>query len=172
MNRLENKKHSEKIIFRGKSNKFLFVCKAIHQMIWYIVGTIGSVLLPTLFLSGITGYFYNDGKLNQPILSLGICLIPIIIACRIGYVVWQRKRQYYKITNESIISAGGLLNTFNQRIRITDIRSISCHSSLIQQIVGCGNIVISTAATTQGTLVLKNIDNAKSIYNAIENLCK
>ncbi len=169
MNRLPNIKHSQKVIFRGKSNKFLFICKAVHQMFWFAVGTIGGVLLPTLFLSGIAGHFCNDGKLNQPILSLGICLIPIIITCRITYIIWLRKRQFYTITIESITHEGGLFRTFNQKIWIVDIRSISCHSSLIQQILGCGNIIINTAATRQGTLVLKNVDNANNLYKTIEN---
>jgi|GEM_PF-2933281 uncharacterized membrane protein YdbT with pleckstrin-like domain len=169
MSNLQSNTEKEKIIFRGKSNKFLFVCKMIHQIFWLIVGTVGGVLLPTMFFSGIAGFFCNDGKLNQPILCLGISLIPIIIACRIAYLVWLRRRQYYTITDESITCEGGVLHTFNRKIRIVDIRSISYHCSLIQQLLGCGNIIISSAASSNGSLVLKNIDNVKNIYNAIEN---
>ncbi len=169
MNSLQSNAEKEKIIFRGKSNKFLFVCKMIHQIFWLVIGTIGGVLLPTMFFSGIAGFFYNDGKLNQPILCLGISLIPIIIACRIAYLVWLRKRQFYTISNESITCEGGVLHTFNRKIRIADIRSISVHCSLIQQLLGCGNIIISSAASCNGSLVLKNVDNVRNVYNAIEN---
>ncbi len=169
MNRTAKKEHSQKIIFRGKSNKFLFVCKAIHQIFWFTIGIIGGVLLPALFLSGIVGHFCNDGKLNQPILCLGFVLIPTIIACRIIYIAWLRKRQLYTITDDAVTSEGGVLRTFSQKIHIADIRSISCQCSLIQQIVGCGDIIVSSAASRQGTLVLKNIDKANNLYDAIEN---
>lgn len=169
MSSLQSKAGSEKIIFRGKSNKFLFVCKMIHQIFWLVIGTVAGVLLPTMFFSGIAGFFCNDGKLNQPILCLGISLIPIIITCRIAYIVWLRRRQYYTVTGESITSEGGVIHTFNLKIRIADIRSISYHCSLIQQLLGCGNIIISSAASRQGAIVLKNVDNVRNIYNAIEN---
>ncbi len=169
MSSLQSKAGSEEIIFRGKSNKFLFVCKMVHQIFWLVVGTVGGVLLPTMFFSGVAGFFCNDGKLNQPILCLGISLIPIIIACRVAYLVWLRRRQYYTIASESITCEGGVMHTFNRKIRIADIRSISYQCSLIQQLLGCGNIIISTAATSNGSLVLKNIDNVKNICNAIEN---
>lgn len=169
MSNLQSNAGKEKIIFYDKSNKFLFVCKMIHQIFWLVIGTVAGVLLPTMFFSGIAGFFCNDGKLNQPILCLGISLIPVIIACRIAYLVWLRKRQYYTISNESITSEGGVMHVFNRKIRIGDIRSISYHCSLIQQLLGCGNIIISSAASSNGSLVLKNIDNVKNIYNAIEN---
>jgi len=169
MNGLQENAGSEKIIFRGKSNKFLFLCGMIHQMFWFAIGTIGGILLPTLFFSGMVGYFYNNGKLNPPSLYLGISLIPIIITCRIIYLIWLRRRQFYTITGDSVTSEGGVFHAFNRKIRLADIRGMNCHCSLIQQLLGCGNIVISSAAASGGTLILKSVDNVRSIYNAIEN---
>ena len=169
MNRLQENIGSEKIIFRGKSNKFLFICGMIHQMFWFVIGTIGGILLPTLFFSGMVGYFYNNGKLNPPSLYLGISLIPIIITCRIIYLIWLRRRQFYTITGDSVTSEGGVFHAFNRKIRLADIRGLSYHCSLIQQLLGCGNIVISSAATSRSTLILKNVDNIGHIYHTIEN---
>lgn len=169
MNRLQEHAGSEKIIFRGKSNKFLFLCGMIHQMFWFVIGTIGGILLPTLFFSGMIGYFCNNGKLNPTSLYLGISLIPIIITCRIICLIWLRRRQFYTITGDSVTSEGGVFHAFNRKIRLADIRGMNCHCSLIQQLLGCGNIVISSAAASGGTLILKNVDNVRSIYNAIEN---
>ena len=62
----------------------------------------------------------------------------------------------------------GVLTRFNQTLRMDQIQSVSYTQTLIQQILGCGNIVVSSAATHRAGLVLFNIDNVKDVYGAIE----
>ncbi|MPM95229.1 hypothetical protein SDC9_142383 [bioreactor metagenome] len=92
-----------------------------------------------------------------------------MIAIRILHIVLLRKNQFYIITTRGISSEGGVLNRFNQTLRLNEIRSVSYTQTLIQQILGCGNIVISSSATYRAGLVLSNVDHVKEIYAAIEN---
>ena len=80
-----------------------------------------------------------------------------------------RKAQFYIVSNRGVTSEGGVLNRFNQTFRLNEIQSVSYTQTLIQQIQGCGNIVISTAAPYRGGIVLKDVDQVKIIYNTINN---
>lgn len=106
--------------------------------------------------------------MNMGMIYLGEFLIPTIIIIRIIYIVLIRKNQFYTITERGVSSEGGVLTRFNQTLRMDQIQSVSYTQTLIQQILGCGNIVVSSAATHRAGLVLFNIDNVKDVYGAIE----
>ena len=63
---------NEKLLHRVKSNRFLFVTKAIWNTIWFSIGTTISIGLGTLLLSGILGFLCNDNKLNLPVIYLSL----------------------------------------------------------------------------------------------------
>ena len=127
-----------------------------------------SVGLGTFLTAGISGMIWNSGKMNMGMIYLGEFLIPTIIIIRIIYIVLIRKNQFYTITERGVSSEGGVLTRFNQTLRMDQIQSVSYTQTLIQQILGCGNIVVSSAATHRAGLVLFNIDNVKDVYGAIE----
>ena len=158
---------NEKILYRVKSNRFLFVAQAVWNIIWFSIGTIMSIGLGTLLFSGILGFLCNDNKLNLPVIYLGTILIPLTIAVRILHVILLRKNQFYTISTQSITSEGGVLIRFNHTLRRNQIQSVSYTQTLIQQLLGCGNIVVSTAASSRGGIILTNIDHVQEIYKAI-----
>ena len=75
---------NEKILYCVKSNRFLFVAKAVWNIIWFSIGTTISIGLGTLLLSEILGFLCNDNKLNLPVIYLGASLIPLTIASGAG----------------------------------------------------------------------------------------
>lgn len=157
-----------KILYRVKGNRFLFIVKNVWNTIWFAIGTTLSVGLGTFLTAGISGMIWNSGKMNMGMIYLGEFLIPTIIIIRIIYIVLIRKNQFYTITERGVSSEGGVLTRFNQTLRMDQIQSVSYTQTLIQQILGCGNIVVSSAATHRAGLVLFNIDNVKDVYGAIE----
>ncbi len=157
-----------KTLYRVKGNRFLFIVKNVWNTIWFAIGTTLSVGLGTFLTAGISGMIWNSGKMNMGMIYLGEFLIPTIIIIRIIYIVLIRKNQFYTITERGVSSEGGVLTRFNQTLRMDQIQSVSYTQTLIQQILGCGNIVVSSAATHRAGLVLFNIDNVKDVYGAIE----
>lgn len=157
-----------KTLYRVKGNRFLFIVKNVWNTIWFAIGTTLSVGLGTFLTAGISGMIWNSGKMNMGMIYLGEFLIPTIIIIRIIYIVLIRKNQFYTITERGVSSEGGVLTRFNQTLRMDQIQSVSYTQTLIQQILGCGNIVVSSAATHRAGLVLFNIDNVKEVYAAIE----
>lgn len=160
-----------KTLYRVKGNRFLFIVKNVWNTIWFAIGTTLSVGLGTFLTAGISGMIWNSGKMNMGMIYLGEFLIPTIIIIRIIYIVLIRKNQFYTITERGVSSEGGVLTRFNQTLRMDQIQSVSYTQTLIQQILGCGNIVVSSAATHRAGLVLFNIDNVKDVYGAIEKYC-
>lgn len=160
---------NEKILYRVKSNRFLFVAQAVWNIIWFSIGTTMSIGLGTLLFSGIFGFLCNDNKLNLPVVYLGAILIPLTIAVRILHIILLRKNQFYTISTQSITSEGGVLIRFNHTLRRNQIQSVSYTQTLIQQLLGCGNIVVSTSATHRAALILYNVDRVVEIYFAINN---
>ena len=160
---------NEKIFYRVKGNRFLFIARSIWNIFWFSIGTILSIGTGSLFISGIAGFIWNNGKLHTGTLNFGLFLIPLLIIVKILYTILLRKAQFYIISNRGVTSEGGVLNRFNQTLRLNEIQSVSYTQTLIQQILGCGNIVISTAATYRGGIVLKDVDQVKIIYNTINN---
>ena len=160
---------NEKIFYRVKGNRFLFIARSIWNIFWFSIGTVLSIGTGSLFISGIAGFICNSGKLHTGTLNFGLFLIQLLIIVKILYTILLRKAQFYIISNRGVTSEGGVLNRFNQTLRLNEIQSVSYTQTLIQQILGCGNIVISTAATYRGGIVLKDVDQVKIIYNTINN---
>ncbi len=160
---------NEKILYRIKSNRFLFVAKAVWNIIWFSIGTTISIGLGTLLLSGILGFLCNDNKLNLPVVYLGAILIPLTIAVRILHIILLRKNQFYTISIRSITSEGGVLIRFNHTLRRNQIQSVSYTQTLIQQLLGCGNIVVITSATHRAALIMHNADQVPEIYTTFNS---
>ncbi len=164
-----NEAKNEKILYRVKGNQFLFIVKNVWNTIWFAVGTILSVGIATLLAGGLGGMLWNGGKMNAGIVTFGMILIPSLIAIRILHIILLRKNQFYIVSDRGVTSEGGVLTRFNQTLRLNEIQSVSYTQTLIQQILGCGNIVISSAATIRAGMVLVNVDHVKEIYLIINN---
>ena len=162
-----NEAKKEKFLCRAKENTFLFVMRSIWNTFWYAVGTTLSIGLGTLLTAGLSGIFCNNGQMDTGILTLGLSLIPLLIGIRIIHIIFLRRNQFYIISEQNVSSEGGFLTRFKQTLHMDEIQSVSYTRTLIQQILGCGDIVISSAAASRGTMVLKNINQVKRITDLL-----
>lgn len=156
-------------IYHGKSNLFFYTANAVWSIFWFSIGCVIFIGGPALFLAGIIGMINNDGKVNHVVANIGTLLIPILIIGKIIYTIWLRKVQFYIVTNRKIQIVGGILHHYSHTINLSEIRSVSYTRTLLQQICGCGDVVVSTAATARGIIVLKNINCPKDIYQKINS---
>lgn len=166
---MNNESKQEKIQYRVKGNQFLFIIRNIWNTVWFGIGTALSIGLGTLLSGGIYGAIFNGGRMNLTAVRCGIILTALIVIIRILHIILLRRNQFYIVSAQSVTSEGGVLTRFNQTLRLDEIQSVSYTQTLIQQILGCGNIVISSAATYRAGIVLRDIDQVKEIYHIINN---
>lgn len=149
-------------LYRIKSNRVLFLLYSLADLLGW---TFGAIVFGGMVVAGACGI---AAEMDIPAFNLGLLLIPVIVVLRFLLIIWERKNQLYIITTRDITSKGGVLNRHFQTIRLNEIRSVSYTQNLLQQIVGCGNILISSAASSRPDIVLRNIDHVAKIHAAIE----
>ena len=102
--------------------------------------------------------------------SIGITIsigLGTILIAGIGGIIWNNEKM-----NLGLLYLGGFLIPAIIILRIIYIIMIRKNQfymqTIIQQILGCGNIVVSSAATHRASIILVNIDNVKTVYATIE----
>lgn len=103
----------------------------------------------------IAGYLTRNLYLS--LISFGI--LPLLFAMKSSLVV----------TNERAILSTGIIRTNTKEYRIEDIKQISTSQSLIEKLLGCGNVQFSTGATAND-IVFNGLSDYESVTNTIRNL--
>ncbi len=155
------------IIFQGKSNRPLYLITTVWNLCWFATGLAIGMTFLTLTASGLAGALWGNGKLHAPTFAAGIILYILIVTLKILYTICLRKSQLYRLTTKELTTTGGILRKHHKTIRLQEIRSISYQRTLLQQIFNCGDIFISTSATANPSLRLKNIDYVQAVYAQI-----
>lgn len=91
-------------------------------------------------------------------IALGILLTPLVVGLLILW--WEYicvKKTCYVVTNARVISKTGWLNTQLVEVRISDIRGVNVNRTLMQRILGIGDIAIGTSATEGTEIVMKGV---------------
>lgn len=100
---------------------------------------------------------------------LGILLIPVL---GIGLIVllweWIAVRSAcYVATNTRIVAKTGWLNTRQIEVRIDDIRGISVKRTLMQRILGIGDVAVGTSATEGVEIVMRGVVNPEEFVRNV-----
>lgn len=88
-------------------------------------------------------------------------IVPPIVA------YFRRNSTVLRIFPERITLARGLLSKSYRDYNPLDIRSIDIDQSLLQRIIGIGDLTISTAAAAEGAEQIKSIPDPKSVRDLI-----
>lgn len=155
------------IIFQGKSNRAIYLIATVWNLCWFAIGLGISMAFLTLSASGLAGAIWGNGKLHAPTFTAGIILYFLLLTLKIIYTVYLRKSQLYRVTTKELTATGGIFRKHHKTVLLKEIRSISYQRTLQQQIFNCGDIFISTSATNNSSIRLKNIDHVQTIYHQI-----
>jgi uncharacterized membrane protein YdbT with pleckstrin-like domain len=155
------------IIFQGKSNRAIFLVATVWKLCWFGIGLGISMTFLTLSASGLAGALWGNGRFHGPTFTAGIILYFLLFTLKIIYTICLRKAQAYRITNQEITTSGGVFRKYHKVIRLNQIRSMSYQRTIVQQVFNCGDIFISTSATDNSSIRLKNIDNVQTVYHQI-----
>ena len=68
----------------------------------------------------------------------------------------------YTITNRRLITRSGILNKVGKDLPLNRINEVSYERSLMDRILGCGSLIVQTAAE-DGTIVLKDVPDVEHV---------
>jgi uncharacterized membrane protein YdbT with pleckstrin-like domain len=68
----------------------------------------------------------------------------------------------YTITNRRLITRSGILNKIGKDLPLNRINEVSYERSLIDRMLGCGSLIVQTAAE-DGTIVLHDVPDVEHV---------
>jgi uncharacterized membrane protein YdbT with pleckstrin-like domain len=122
----------------------------------------GAFFLCLLLAAGVvTGYLLVTPR--QPLILLGL-IVPFVWA--LGRIIGTSTHRY-EITSERIKLTTGLLSRKSSELELYRVRDYTVEEPFWLRLVGCGNIVLTTADRTTPQVVLRAVPSAASLKDQI-----
>lgn len=119
--------------------------------IGYVAAVLGAVLL-TILLAMIS--FVNIPWYFSLPVALGLLLIP-------AYYHLKRNMVRYTLTDSKIEIDYGLIARTTRNMPLAKIQDVTVSASILQRILGFGDVVVDNASEIGGTTVLHNINQPR-----------
>jgi len=159
----ENLNSNEKLICQVKLN---FINSFFPYILLFIIAIIfiGGSFIPEEFYQQII-HINDDSENLYSYLKLSFIIIGFIIFIYAFYKYLVLKSIIMLITNQKILKKEGILNVDTQEIRLNAIETIEINRTLIDRLLGSGNLKI----TGRGNAVIyfENIDSPAKIKQII-----
>jgi membrane protein YdbS with pleckstrin-like domain len=123
----------------------------------YAAAIAGAILLTVLL--AMVSFVEIPWYYSLPV-ALGVLLIP-------GYYHIKRNMVRYTLTDSKIALDYGLIARTTRNILLTKIQDVTVSASILQRLLGFGNVVIDNASEVGGTTVLQNINNPRHYADLI-----
>jgi len=121
----------------------------------------GRYLLCVLVAAGVVaGYHFS---------SLGsVVLLGLVVPAVLAFAVWLLTRAHtYRITTERVLETTGLLSRRTSELELYRVRDYDVDEPFWLRLVGCGNIVISSADRSSPELLLHAVPDATALKDKI-----
>jgi uncharacterized membrane protein YdbT with pleckstrin-like domain len=106
----------------------------------------------------------------RPIGQLAIALLGVVLLIWLVLIPFLRWRTTtYTITNRRLITRSGILNKVGKDLPLNRINEVSYERSLIDRMLGCGSLLVQTAAE-DGTIVLHDVPDVEHVNLEITQL--
>ena len=119
--------------------------------IGYAAAIVGAILLTVLL--AMVSFVEIPWYYSLPV-ALGLLLIP-------AYYHIKRNMVRYTLTDSKIAIDHGLIARTTRNILLTKIQDVTVSASILQRLLGFGDVVIDNASEVGGTTVLHNINNPR-----------
>ena len=119
--------------------------------IGYAAAIVGAILLTVLL--AMVSFVESPWYYSLPV-ALGLLLIP-------AYYHIKRNMVRYTLTDSKIAIDHGLIARTTRNILLTKIQDVTVSASILQRLLGFGDVVIDNASEVGGTTVLHNINNPR-----------
>jgi membrane protein YdbS with pleckstrin-like domain len=133
-----------------------------------------ALILPALALILIGGAVGVGTALMpaeaRPIGSLAVVVVGLVLVLWLVVVPYLRWwTTTYTVTNRRLMTRSGILNKTGTDLPLNRINEVAIERSLLDRILGCGTLMISTAAE-DGTVVLADVPDAEHVHPEISEL--
>lgn len=134
--------------------KALFVPALLLVVLGAAIGA-GAALIPTAY---------------APLGRLVVIVIGVVLAiwwCLLPFLRWATTT--YTLTDRRLITRSGILTKTGRDLPLIRINDVSYESSLFDRMLGCGTLIIQTAAE-QGETVLEDVPDVKHVHVIMSEL--
>ncbi|HKP68457.1 MAG TPA: PH domain-containing protein [Pyrinomonadaceae bacterium] len=117
----------------------------------YVLAVLGAFLLVgvvSVFLTSMVGVWASV------ILGMALLLVPLFFHIR-------KKLVRYTLTDATIEIDRGLVSRTTQNIPLRRVQDITVSASVMQRMLGIGNLIVDNASEDGGKVVLEGIDSPK-----------
>jgi uncharacterized membrane protein YdbT with pleckstrin-like domain len=119
--------------------------------IGYAAAIVGAILLTVLL--AMVSFVEIPWYYSLPV-ALGLLLVP-------GYYHLKRNMVRYTLTDSKIEIDYGLIARTTRNIPLAKIQDVTVSASILQRLLGFGDVVVENASEVGGTTVLHNINNPR-----------
>lgn len=119
--------------------------------IGYAAAVVGAILLTVLL--AMVRFVEIPWYYSLPV-ALGLLLIP-------AYYHVKRNMIRYTLTESKIEIDHGLIAKTTRNIPVSKIQDVTVSASILQRVLGFGDVVVDNASEVGGTTVLHNINNPR-----------
>jgi uncharacterized membrane protein YdbT with pleckstrin-like domain len=99
----------------------------------------------------------------RPIGQIAIAVLGVVLAIWLVLLPLLRWRTTtYTITNRRLITRSGILNKIGKDLPLNRINEVSYERSLLDRMLGCGSLIVQTAAE-DGTIVLHDVPDVEHV---------
>ncbi len=127
--------------------KALLVPGLVFVLLAVLMGTV-LALLPTSW-----------GWIGDAVV-VGLVVIAMIVFCLVPFLRWLTST--YTLTDRRIITRKGVLNKTGHDLPLRRINNVSYERSLLDRMLGCGSLVLTTAAETP--VVLRDVPDVERVH--------
>lgn len=132
---------------------------------WWQIGVM--ILLPFVFVLALLKgqqYFSPENLRVVQVVVVAVFVYLIVV------VIYRRYSWAYKIDNETIESREGLIARKVKSIRIQDLRNINVNQSLMERIMGVGDVEFSSAGGSGIEVVFCGVDKPLEVKAMAQRL--
>ena len=122
---------------------------------WHFAGNL--TLVAAIFIVGLFEFGAPQGNKRY-----GLLLIAAAAAI-LGLVHLRRRYTTWSLTSDRLIERHGLLASRRREMELADVRSIEVDRSLMQRILGLGNVAIASAASADFMIRMLNIPDPERV---------
>ena len=132
---------------------------------WWQIGVM--FLMPVVF---ILAYFKGAQYFSPENLRVVYVVIVAVFVYLITVVIYRRYSWVYSIDNETIESREGLIARKVKSIRIRDLRNLVVTQTLIQRLLGVGDVGFSSAGESGIEVVFRGVEDPLQVKAMAQRL--
>lgn len=132
---------------------------SIHPTLTFVKIGYGLAAFSALLLVAIFGFFSQLTGINisawfSVIVGLSLLLIP-------AFYHLKQKLVRYTLTDSKIEIDEGFISSTTRNVPLRTIQDVTVSATILQRMLGFGNLVIENAGESDGKIVLRNINSPK-----------